>query len=162
MQFWIALLVAAAVAPLTRAQLETFTYNLGDSSSVVGGQVPLSGGAWSDPGGSTFSLHATHALGDLDGDGSADAIALVVEDSGGTGRFTYMFALMNRAGQPVQEGEPEWLGDRTVIERLTIDRRGVVSVRYRTHGDRDPACCPTMRIEDRYRVENGKLVGITK
>lgn len=153
----------AAVAPLTRAQIETFTFDLGPSSSVEGGKVPLVNGRWTDPAGhSTFTLHPTHAIGDLDGDGNADAVAILVEASGGTGSFYYLFALMNRDGLPVQLGEPEWLGDRPVVERLSIDRKGVVSVRYVTHGDDDPACCPTLKIEDRYRVEQGKLIGIIK
>lgn len=165
MRFCAALLVAvtAALAPLTRAQLETFTYNLGDTSSVAGGKVPLEKGKWADAdGGSSFTLHRTHAIGDLDGDGNADAVAILVESTGGTGSFYYLFAIMNRDGEPEQLGEPEWLGDRTVIQRLSIDRKGVVSVRYITHGDNDPACCPTMKIEDRYRVEGGKLIGLTK
>ena len=153
----------AATAPLTRAQIETFIYDLGDTSSVEGGKVPLMNGRWTDPrDGSTFTLHPTHAIGDLDGDSNADAVAILVEASGGTGSFYYMFAVMNRDGRPVQLGEPEWLGDRTVVERLTIDRKGIISIRYVTHGDDDPACCPTMKIEDRYRVEKGKLIGITK
>ena len=155
--------LAAAAPPLTRAQIETFTYDLGDTSSVEGGKVPLDNGRWTDPaGGSTFTLHPTHAIGDLDGDGNADAVAILVESSAGTGSFYYMFALMNRNGAPVQLGEPEWLGDRTVVERVSIDRQGIVSIRYVTHGDDDPACCPTMKIEDRYRVEKGKLIGIIK
>ena len=159
----LATIVAISVAPLTRAQLESFTYTLGDTSSVEGGKVPLVNGKWVDSaGGSTFTLHPTHAIGDLDGDGNADAVAILVEGTGGTGSFYYMFALMNRAGAPVQLGEPEWLGDRTKIRRLSIDRKGIVAVRYITHGDDDPACCPTMQIEDRYRVDNGKLIGITR
>ena len=157
------MVVLATTAPLTRAQLETFTYNLGDSTSVEGGKVPLQAGKWTDPdGGSLFTLHPTHAIGDLDGDGNQDAIAILVESTGGTGNFYYMFAIMNRDSAAMQLGEPEWLGDRTVIERLAIDRKGIVSLRYITHRDRDPACCPTLKIEDRYRVEDGKLVGITK
>lgn len=152
-----------SVAPLTRAQLEMFTFDLGPSASVEGGQVPLVNGRWSDrDGGSTFSLHPTHAIGDLDGDGHADAVAILVESPGGTGSFSYMFAVMNRNGQPVQLGEPEWLGDRTVVERLTIDRHGIIALRYVTHRDSDPSCCPTLKIEDRYRVEQGQLIGILK
>jgi hypothetical protein len=155
--------LAIAAAPLTRAQLETFTYDLGDNSSVEGGKVPLVDGRWTDPvDGSRFTLHPTHAVGDFDGDGNPDAVAILVEASGGTGSFYYMFALTNRDGVPVQLGEPEWLGDRTVIQRLSIDRKGIISIRYVTHGDDDPACCPTLKIEDRYRVEKGKLIGITK
>jgi hypothetical protein len=155
--------LAIAAAPLTRAQLETFTYDLGDNSSVEGGKVPLVDGRWTDAvDGSRFTLHPTHAVGDFDGDGNPDAVAILVEASGGTGSFYYMFALTNRDGVPVQLGEPEWLGDRTVIERLSIDRKGIISIRYVTHGDDDPACCPTLKIEDRYRVEKGKLIGITK
>jgi hypothetical protein len=155
--------VLILAAALTRGQLDSFTYRLGDSSSVDDGKVPLVGGTWTDKeGGSTFTLHPTHAIGDLDGDGQADAVAILVESSGGTGSFYYMFALLNRDGQPAQAGEPEWLGDRTVIERLAIDRKGVITLRYITHRDNDPSCCPTMKIEDRFRVQDGKLVGITK
>ena len=163
MPLLVALLAFVMLAPLTRADLETFIYNLGDTASVEGGKVPLTAGKWTDPeGGSTFTLHPTHAVGDLDGDGTGDAVAILVEATGGTGSFYYLFALLNRDGKPVQAGEPEWLGDRSVIQRVSIDRKGIVSVRYITHGDNDPSCCPTMKIEDRYRLENGKLVGITR
>ena len=156
-------MVLALLAPLTRAHLETFTYNFGEASSVEGGKVPLANGTWTDSdSGGTFTLHPIHAIGDLDHDGNADAVAIVVESSGGTGSFYYLFAIMNRDGKAVQLGEPEWLGDRSVIQRLSIDRRGVIAIRYLTHRDNDPSCCPTMKIEDRYRVENGKLVGIVK
>lgn len=160
---WVSGVVAASQAPLTRAHLEAFTYDLGASSSVDGGKVPLANGKWTDAeGGSTFTLHPTHAIGDLNGDRQRDAVAILVEASGGTGSFYYLFAIISGDGGAVQVGEPEWLGDRTVIERLAIDRKGIISVRYVTHADNDPACCPTMKIEDRYRIENGKLVGLTR
>lgn len=152
----------AAVPPIPYAILQNFTFDVGPTASVDGGKVPLQDGKWSDPeGGSTFTLHHAHAFGDLDGDRAADAVVILIEASGGSGSFSYLFAIKNRGGVPEQLGEPEWLGDRTVIERVTIDRRGVIAVRYVTHKDGDPACCPTMRIEDRYRVDNGRLVGLT-
>ena len=144
--------------------LANFTYDLGEGASVADGKVPLRSGMWKDAadGGSTFSLEPHTAVGDLDGDGVADAGGIVVERSDGSGTFFYLFALLSRDGKPVQAGPPEWLGDRSVIERVTIDRKGILTVRYLTHKDSDRECCPTMRIEDRYRVEQGVLRGITK
>lgn len=155
--------VGMTSGPVTLRDLQHFTFDLGDSSSVEDGRVPLVNGAWTDArGGSTFTLHPAHAIGDLDGDGVADGAAILVESTGGSGTFYYLFAVLGRAGAFVQAGPPEWLGDRTRIERLGIDRRGVITLRFVTHRDSDPACCPTWRIEDRFRVENGQLVGITK
>lgn len=149
---------------LTATSLERFVYDLGKSASVEGGKVPLADGRWKDPadGGSSFTLLPQRAVGDLDGDGLADAAGILVETSAGTGSFSYLFALLSRDSGAVQAGPPEWLGDRSVIERLSIDRKGILSVRYLTHRDSDRDCCPTLRIDDRYRVENEKLVGITK
>ena len=149
---------------LTPADLENFVYDLGDTASVEGGKVPLAGGRWKDPaeGGSTFTLLPHRASGDLDGDGVTDVAGIIVEEATGTGSFAYLFALLSREGSAVQAGPPEWLGDRSVIERLSIDRKGILAVRYLTHKDSDRECCPTLRIDDRYRVENDRLVGITK
>jgi len=153
-----------ASAALAARALQNFTFDLGANASVEGGKVPLVNGRWKDPaeGGSTFTLLPAHAVGDLDGDGTADAAVVLVEASTGTGTFAYLFAVKNQAGSLTQLGPPEWLGDRSIVERLEIDRQGIISVRFLTHKDGDQECCPTLRIHDRFRVERGKLVGITK
>jgi hypothetical protein len=161
----VVLVLAVQAQPgLGLRDLRSFTYDLGEGASVDGGRVPLANGTWKDPaeGGSSFGLLPVHAIGDLDGDGRADAVGIVVESATGTGTFSYMFALLARDGGAVQAGPPEWLGDRSVIERLTIDRKGIVTVRYRTHQDGDRECCPSLRIDDRYRIVDGVLTGITQ
>ena len=156
---------AAPVAPLpvTLSLLQNFTFDFGDNANVDGGKVTLVNGKWMDKeSGESYTLLPVHAIGDVNGDGVADAVVIVVGSTGGTGSFYYMFAIAAGDAAPVQLGEPEWLGDRTVVQRVTIDRKGVISVRYVTHAPGDVACCPTMRIEDKFRIEKGKLVGITK
>src|SRR5688500_6437372 len=72
---------------LTLRDLQNFTFDLVDTASVAGGKVPLTNGQWVDAdGGSSFTLAPIHAIGDLDGDGAADAVAILVETSSGTGR----------------------------------------------------------------------------
>ena len=159
-----ALAPAAPPAQSALAAPSNFTFDLGPNASVEGGKVPLSNRTWKDPaeGGSTFTLLPVHATGDLDGDGVADAAVVLQEATSGTGTFAYLFAIKTYASTPTQLGPPEWLGDRSVIERLSIDRKGILSVRFLTHKDGDAECCPTLRITDRFRIDGGKLVGITE
>ena len=156
-------LAPLAPLPVTLSLLQNFTFDFGDNANVDGGKVTLVNGKWMDKeSGERYTLLPVHAIGDVNGDGVADAVVIVVGSSGGTGSFYYMFAIAAGDPAPVQLGDPEWLGDRTVVQRVTIDRKGVISVRYVTHAPGDVACCPTMRIEDKFRIEKGKLVGITK
>jgi hypothetical protein len=139
----------------TFADLANFTYNFGpqDKRTIV-----LKDGQGSADY-STFELMKLYAIGDLDGDKQPDAAAMIAEDGGGSGHFYYLFVLLNKGGTLVQIEHPEWLGDRSVIQRVTINR-GVLAVRFVTHRDSDPACCPTRQVENKYRVVAGKLVGL--
>jgi hypothetical protein len=137
--------------------LANFTYNFGPEDKRT---VTLKDGEGKDAEAeSTFTLLKLHAIGDLDGDKQPDAAAMLLEATGGTGSFYYLFVLLNKGGALAQIEHPEWLGDRSVIERVTINR-GVLAVRFVTHKDEDPACCPTRRVENKYRVVGGKLEGL--
>jgi hypothetical protein len=144
----------AAFVP-TLSDLANFTYDFGpeDKRTIV-----LKNGKGKDADDSVFELMKLHAIGDLDGDKQPDAAAMLEESSGGTGHFYYLFVLLNKGGTLAQIEHPEWLGDRSVIQRVTINR-GVLAVRFITHRDTDPACCPTRQVENKYRVVGGKLVG---
>lgn len=140
----------------TFADLANFTFDFGPEDKR---RVVLKDGKGKDADESTFELMKLHAIGDLDGDKQPDAAAMLVESSGGSGHFYYLFVLLNKGGKLVQIEQPEWLGDRSVIQRVTVNR-GVLAVRFITHKDEDPACCPTRQVENRYRVVGTKLVGL--
>ena len=70
------------------------------------------------------SPHRHHALGDLDGDGVGDAVGILVEQPRGIRQLFLPVCPARRDGKPLQAGPPEWFGDRSVIERVTIDRKG--------------------------------------
>ena len=148
----IALFQTAFVPTFT--DLANATYNFGPEDKRV---IELKDGQGSADY-STFELMKLHAIGDLDGDKQPDAAAMVAEDGGGSGHFYYLFVFLNKDGKLMQIEHPEWLGDRSVIQRVAINR-GVLSVRFVTHRDSDPACCPTRQAENKYRVVGGKLVG---
>ena len=149
-------MAAAQAPPPTFTDLANHTYTFGPEDKRT---ITLANGSGkAEEGGSLFELMKVHAIGDIDGDKLADAAVMLVESSGGTGRFYYLFVLMNRGGTLVQIEPPEWLGDRSVIQRVTIGK-GTVAVRFVTHRDQDPACCPTRNVENRYRVVNGRLIG---
>lgn len=155
----VALAAVQALKP-TVSQFANFSYDFGPEDKRT---VPLKDGFWKDPeeGGSTFELiKEMIALGDLDGDKAEDAVVMLKETSTGTGRFYFLFVLMNRGGKLVQLDAPEWLGDRSVIQRVSIDRRRIIGVRFITHTPNDPACCPSLQVENRYRVQKGKLVAL--
>ena len=66
------------------------------------------------------------ALGDLDGDGIADAAAITIEYPGGSGNFRYLHALLNEEGE-LHDTDAGFLGDRIRVEGLSI-HEGVITV----------------------------------
>ena len=58
-------------------------------------------------------------IGDLDGDGLADAAAITIEDPGGSGRFRYLHALLNEEGE-LHDADTVFLGDRIRVAGLSI------------------------------------------
>lgn len=85
------------------------------------------------------------AVGDLDGDGVADAAAVVHLNTGGSGTFIYLMLLVSRRGQLVQVGR-EFLGDRVRVQSVGIAGNALVRVEMIAHGPGEPLCCPTQRV----------------
>ncbi len=97
------------------------------------------------------------AAGDLDGDRKRDAAVVLATNTGGSGTFMSVVAVLNRWGRAEPAGEVV-LGDRTPVDSLYIADREIV-VHFTDHGPRDPMCCPTVKTTRRLRVEDGRLVG---
>jgi hypothetical protein len=145
-------------APLTEESLKNAEYQgiYPDAVKLTEGQYegqPFVEGGASRP---TVVFTEPFALGDLDGDGVEDAAVLLVEDSGGSGSFVYLAAVLNRDGQP-ENVATTLLGDRAQVEELSIDS-GQIGVKMLTHGPDDPMCCPSQESQATYTLEGSELV----
>jgi hypothetical protein len=83
------------------------------------------------------------AFGDLDGDGTKDAVVVLGASGGGSGKFYLLAAVLNRDGK-AHASATKLLGDRIIVNNVSIGAR-LVSVDIVTQGPNDPLCCPTKR-----------------
>jgi len=130
------------------------------SDWLEAGQVTLAQGVYRAPAapGSAAELVVRltdrQAFGTLAGT-DAGAVVLVTE-AGGTGTF-YDLALLSLEPNGWVNRDVVPLGDRVVIHELAIRDNHVV-VDMTTQGPRDPLCCPTLQVERRFAVHDGRLV----
>ncbi len=102
-----------------------------------------------------LSKHLT-ATGDLDGDGIAETVAVVVTTSGGTGSFFTLTLLRQRDGA-LEHFASYFLGDRVRIRSLTVREGGIEMVSVEA-GENDPLCCPTQRVDRRFVLEGDEIM----
>lgn len=96
------------------------------------------------------------AFGDLNGDGSEDAVAFLASNFGGSGIFLSLEVLLNNNGSPSHVAS-YLIGDRVGIDSVHIVG-GLIYLHIITQGPDDPMCCPTLHIGRKLRLQNGKLV----
>ena len=94
--------------------------------------------------------------GDLDGDGREDAVALLEDESSGSGRFVYVAAVLDVLGTP-RPLQPFMIGDRVQVKDLVLDGSEVI-VDFIGPGDSDPACCPGSNLRQVLALSDGALV----
>ncbi|MEV4481081.1 hypothetical protein [Micromonospora coxensis] len=88
--------------------------------------VTLDDGTWRGRDRATVTLQRACGVGDLDGDGTADAVGAVALNSGGSGTFFTLVAWGGSGGEPVFRALAD-LGDRTPVERISVaDGRATV------------------------------------
>jgi hypothetical protein len=141
----------STASPIDLALLKNFTYWVPDFNT----QVPLTDGVFSSD---QFQSRLVEpaALGDVNGDGQADAAVVLVVDPSGSGTFYYLTTLLAQNGPPVQSGFAS-IGDRQGINNLAI-ANGRVVLDYVTQGPNDPLCCASQHRLRSYVLENGTLL----
>lgn len=148
-----------AAPALTSAQLGNAVYSSevaqGRKVTLVNGKFEASTGAGARQK-LTVTLTEPSAVGDLNGDAVADAAVVLATNTGGTGIFKALHAVLNQAGQPVEAAAIQ-LGDRVQVKSLTI-QSGAILVDLLTHGPKDGLCCPTMEVIQTYKLQGNTLV----
>jgi len=97
-----------------------------------------------------------YALGDLDGDGVADAAVVLASRGGGTGTFISLEAVVSSDSGP-RHAASAFLGDRSQVKSVVI-ASDTITVTLVIHSDTDAMCCPTVNATQRYALTGDSLV----
>lgn len=146
----------APVVKLDEAMLKNASYELLDlgKMQLVEGKYEKKQGEGSTQ---RFTVgYMQSAFGDLNGNGVEDAVVTLWANTGGSGVFEYLIAMINENGAPKQIGI-DFLGDRVKIEKLVVEGQQII-VSMLSQGPNDPSCCPTQKALRVYAVRNGSLV----
>jgi hypothetical protein len=96
------------------------------------------------------------AIGDLNKDNKNDSAILLTQDSGGTGLFYYLVAIINDVGV-VKNTNSIFIGDRIEPVSLSI-KDGKVELNYIDRNQDDPMTAdPTVKIKKLFEVKGGVL-----
>jgi heat shock protein HslJ len=100
------------------------------------------------------------ARGDLDGDGSDEAVVLLNENSAGSGRQDYLAVVAARDGKPINVAT-QLLGDRVQLRSMKIED-GRLIVDAVAHGPAEPLCCPTQKVRRIFTLAGSRLSEIRR
>ncbi len=126
--------------------------------------VHLSGGAWEGAPYDSRSEVRPHVIyvkdmrleGDLDGNGSPEAVAFLAFASGGSGDLLHIVVLDRRQGAVMQRANAI-VGDRVQIRGARIEGANIVLDLVEA-APGDPACCPAELVTRRWQLEGDSLV----
>lgn len=127
---------------LSNGRWEGEPYEEGEASRPVVGLVD------------DFYLH-----GDLDGDGSSEAVVILWESSGGSGSNSYMAVVSRRDGSPVNTATV-LIGDRVQLRAGRI-KDVLIELDVVQRGPNDAACCPAETVSRVWEMDKDELNEIT-
>ncbi len=132
-------------------------------SYVVSGKPDrfVNGKSTSTEPGFTGIVDGTIAIGDLNSDGTEDAVLVIAANGGGSGVFMQLALVLNKNGAARNTSVYD-LGDRVQIIRVSIES-GVITVDMSTHAPVDSPqfkglCCPNIPTTWQFRVSGNDLV----
>lgn len=92
---------------------------------------------------------------DLDGDGTLDAVALLRDESTGSGTFYFLSAVLDALNNPTPT-EALMIGDRIQVKSLMAEGASVLG-EIIAAAESDPACCGTWLFNKVYALQDGRL-----
>ena len=156
-----ALLIACGGAdgPPTGADLEQATYL---TESADAGEATLEDGEFREPlapgsAGELIIQLGKWATGDLDGEGGDDAAAITIEQTGGSGTFYFVHALVGEDGD-LRDAGVAFLGDRIRVEGVSIHNGAITVALLDRAPDAAMASQPTIAVIRRFTLQGGELV----
>jgi hypothetical protein len=151
------------LAPVDLQALGSLQYNLpivAEAMSETGGVVQLINGKFEqqyEGGASGVVVDLRDSLpGDLNGDGVADAAAILTVNTGGSGIFYQLAAVLASPSGPLHTATA-FLGDRVMIDQFSI-QDGVILLDMTVQGPDDPLCCPTQKTSREYLLAGDRLL----
>ncbi len=136
-------------------------------SGIYQEDVKLSGGYYAgapfDEGGASRPtvtlIDELIAYGDLNGDGQQDAAVLLLENSGGSGDFIYLAAVINDNGN-ARNVATQLVGDRVRFRNLEISS-GSITADTITTADGESVAQPSLKMHLAYQLQGDKLVQLS-
>ena len=164
---WLALLVGVLVAVLLAScDYETYRLGFGDVEYSVGvlvhEQVRLDeNGEFSDEEAMLDSTFITGATGDLNGDGLLDGVAVLTTNTGGTGFFYTVHALLADRGGGFRDVGNVFIGDRIAVTGVELSGPRIEVTRLVRAEDEPFVADPTIPDVARLEVKDGELLVVT-
>lgn len=93
--------------------------------------------------------------GDLNGDGADEQIVFLAASSGGTGTHIYV-ATVSKVEGAWRNTATSLVGDRVQVQSAAVED-GELRIGLVEAGPADPVCCPTRKMERRYRLRGDVL-----
>src|SRR5205823_9564661 len=95
---------------------------------------------------------------DLNGDGADDAVAIVIEQLGGSAWDVMLAAYVDDSGAPSFSGSVGF--GYAAVDSVTVES-GIITVTGRQVGNRDAICCPTKHFQYQFTLQRNQLVDVS-